>query len=71
VQKRQINIGSAWRDKIKNKYRQQPPNSGPAVVEQLPRKLFQRPRKRGKIPVLTFTAASKIPVWDSASGVSN
>jgi hypothetical protein len=70
VQKIQINIVRAWRDKVKNNYRQQHPNSGPAAVEQLPRKLFPRPGIRGKIPVLTFNPAPEVLVWDFASGVS-
>jgi len=67
VQKRQINIVSAWRDKVKKNYRQ-PPNSGPATVEQLPRKLFPRPERRMKIPVLTFKPAPEVPVWNFVSG---
>lgn len=70
VQKRQINIFSSWCDKVKNNYRQQPPNSGPAAVEQLPRKLFPRPERRGKIPVLIFKPTPEVPVWDFASCVS-
>jgi hypothetical protein len=46
------------------------PNSVPTAVEQLPRKLFPSPERRGKIPVLTFKQAPEVPVWDLESGVS-
>jgi hypothetical protein len=68
IQKIKINIVRAWRDKVRNNYRQKTPNWGPAAVEQLPRKLFPRLGRGGKIPVFTFKPAPEVLVWDFAAG---